>query len=126
MISYVRTYISPSPSGVHSIQAFILSDNCGEILEEELEGEGENKVVVVDERDPEVLSAPHSRQAGLMSPLSVPSGLLSPLNVHSRLLSPQIAHSNLPFPTVPSLGGPSQNKESKCIRTYVHVLRSML
>lgn len=95
-----------------SIQAFILSDNCGEILEEELEGEGENKVVVVDERDPEVLSAPHSRQAGLMSPLSVPSGLLSPLNVHSRLLSPQIAHSNLPFPTVPSLGGPSQNKEN--------------
>ena len=60
-----------------SIQAFILSNECGEILEEELDGEGDNEVMIYDERGPEASHAPVSiRNDHPPSPPSIQSEVL--------------------------------------------------
>ena len=55
MYTYLRGcwFITVCALSPISIQAFILSNECGEILEEELDGEGDNEVMIYDERGPE-------------------------------------------------------------------------
>ena len=62
-LPFSSIFSPPPPPPVDSIHAYILSDDCGELLEEELEGDGETEGVLVDEREmvveaPDLTSTP--------------------------------------------------------------------